>query len=1064
MNVASETYDPNEARESQIPALKLLAAMGYEILPQEATERRRGRLSRVVLEDVLSEWLVANNGFVRRGVEHRFNDADAEEAVRKLKPDPTQLRGLIGTNKEIYDALLLGTTIEKTIDGDRKSQSMRYVDWDRPERNVFHASPEFSVERTGSSDTRRCDIVCFVNGIPFAVIECKGADHPVDEGVSQIIGYQGADNIPSLFHFTQLVIAANGRDAKYATVGTPDRFWSIWRDEEIADGEIDALVHANLPAETLDAIYTKPFAEHRSYCESRDAAGRSVTDQDRTLVALLHKDRLLDLIRTFTVFDGGVRKVARYQQFFGIRAAMSRIAQRDGQGRRQGGVIWHTQGSGKSLTMVMLGRALVFSSEVRSPRIVIVTDRKDLDRQIRDTFRSCELVPHQASTGRDLLRRLGEGERLLTAVINKFDTALRSADSADEDQDTFVLVDESHRGQHGSFGAKMRRLLPNACYIGFTGTPLLKAEKSTATRFGGIIHKYTIDNAVKDRAVVPLLYEGRYVAQHVSGGVVDTWFNKLAEGLDKPAQAHLRRKISSIDVLSRTEQAIYAKAVDISEHFRKYWQGTGFKAQLVAPSKAAAIRFKEILDDIGHVSSEVVISRPDDREGNAEVDVESEDVVRRFWDRMMVRYGSEKGYEETIVDAFKGDEEPEILIVVSKLLTGFDAPRNTVLYICRSLKEHNLLQAIARVNRLCEINGEAKQFGYIVDYEGLLGELDQALTAYSSLEGYEEDDLIGAVKDVRDIVGDLPRLHGEVWDIFREVPNKRDREALEVHLGDEPRRHEFFAALRSFGRVLRIALGSEKTLDLFDQEKIDAWRRDWIAFEKLRRQVAVRYGDRADMSKIEPTMRKLLDTHVIAEPAEVIIEMVDITDTDTLRAVLKDEELSDASKADQIASATKRTITERMDEDPALYKALSEMIEEAIAAYRLQRISEREYLDRVMSAADEVREGPSGERTPTSIKGDPDAQAFFGLIGNRPSFEGVAAEARGDFSKEVAELIRSRLIVNFWQNDVAQGELRNALDDYMFDTAPDHGIELTSQEIDELVAELLRVARKRMHR
>lgn len=1058
-------FDPNEARESQIPALKLLAAMGYEILSRAEAERRRGRLSRAVLEDVLAEWILANNSFMRRGVEHHFTETDAEEAIRKLKPDPTQLRGLVGTNKEIYDALLLGTTVEKTVDGDRKSQSVRYVDWDRPDRNVFHATAEMSVERAGSTSTKRCDIVCFVNGIPFVVIECKGADHGVDEGVSQVIGYQNADNIPGLFHFVQLVIAANGRAARYATVGTPDRFWSVWKDEEIGDSDVARLVGSTLPSMTLDAIYAEPFTGQRAYCEERDAGGRSVSEQDRTLVALLRPDRLLELVRTFTVFDGGMRKIARYQQFFGIRATMARIAQRDGDGRRQGGVIWHTQGSGKSLTMVMLGRALAFSSEVRNPRIVIITDRKDLDRQIRDTFKSCDLTPHQASTGRDLLRRLEHGERLLTAVINKFDTALRSAEEPDEDAETFVMVDESHRGQHGSFGAKMRRLLPNACYIGFTGTPLLKAEKSTVTRFGGIIHKYTIDDAVRDKAVVPLLYEGRYVSQQITGGVVDTWFNKLAQGLTDRASADLRNKISRMDVLSQTEQAIYAKAVDISEHFRKYWQGTGFKAQLVAPSKVAAIRFKEILDEIGHVSSEVVISRPEDREGNAEVDAVSTDKVRRFWDHMMNRFGnSEKIYEETIVDAFKGDAEPEVLIVVSKLLTGFDAPRNTILYICRSLKEHNLLQAIARVNRLCKMNGEAKQFGFIVDYEGLLGELDQALTAYSSLEGYDENDLRGAVKDVREVIGDLPRLHGEVLDVFKEVPNKRDREALEEHLAEELRRHEFFAALRDFGRVLRIALASEKALDMFDQSRLDAWRRDWVAFEKLRKAVALRFGDAADFGKIEPTMRRLLDTHVVAEPAGVIIELVDITNAENLRAVIDDKSVSDASKADRIASATKRTITERMEEDPALYRALSKMIEDTIAAYREQRISEREYLDRVVTAAEKTRKGTSGEGVPDGIKSDPDAQAFFGVLNGRSSFRGIGPEIQGQFAREIAELIRSRLIVNFWANDVAQGELRNAVDDYMFDRAPNHGIVMSSDEIDDLVAEFLHIAKNRMHR
>ena len=236
----------------------------------------------------------------------------------------------------------------------------------------------------------------------------------------------------------------------------------------------------------------------------------------------------------------------------------------------------------------------------------------------------------------------------------------------------------------------------------------------------------------------------------MTGSVIDTWFEKLARGLTDEQKADLKSKFSRMQMLAKTEQAIYAKAMDISEHYRQTWQGTGRKAQLVAPSKAAAIRFKEILDDIGHVSSEVIISPPDDREGHEEVDKESRDRVQAFWKRMMQKYGSEAEYNRQIINAFKGDGDPEILIVVSKLLTGFDAPRNTVLYVCKSLKEHNLLQAIARVNRIFEETGEAKRYGYIVDYEGLLGELDQALHTYSSLEGYEPEDIAGVVHDVRE--------------------------------------------------------------------------------------------------------------------------------------------------------------------------------------------------------------------------------------------------------------------------------------------------------------------------
>ncbi|KKK74668.1 hypothetical protein LCGC14_2881470, partial [marine sediment metagenome] len=386
-------------------------------------------------------------------------------------------------------------------------------------------------------------------------------------------------------------------EARYATVGTKRQFWQTWRDEEDTDEAIAPLANRDLTNAEKDAIFSGDFSTARTYFEAMAAEGdRAVTAQDRTTYALCRPERLLDLIRRFTVFDGGVRKVARHQQFFGIRRAVETVKQFDINGARKGGVIWHTQGSGKSLTMVMLGRSLALDKTIRNPRILIVTDRDDLDKQIKDTFKSCDLEPIRATSGSHLLELIRDRAPLVTTIINKFETALRNSQAADEDANIFVLVDESHRtqtgryGGHSQFATKMRRLLPQACYLGFTGTPLLKKEKNTLSTFGRLIHRYAIDEAVADEAVVPLLYEGRLVEQQITGNVIDRWFEKISEGLTNSQKADLKGKFSRMDALSKTGQTIRAKAFDISEHFRQHWQGTGFKAQLVAPSKAAAVR------------------------------------------------------------------------------------------------------------------------------------------------------------------------------------------------------------------------------------------------------------------------------------------------------------------------------------------------------------------------------------------------------------------------------------------------------------------------------------------
>jgi type I restriction enzyme R subunit len=1066
-------FDTREKHQSQVPALQLLVALGFTPLSQEESLRLRGgRLRNVVLDDVLAAQLMRINRFTHRGREYGFDLEDAHEAMRRLKPTPDRLKGLRGTNQDIYDTLVLGTTITKSIDGDSKSYSFRYIDWERPESNVFHVTAEFSAERTASSQTKRCDIVAFVNGIPILVIENKRPTESLKKADSQLIGYQNEDNIPQLFHFAQLLIGMNRNEARYATVGTPRKFWQTWRDEEDTDEAIAPFANRVLTAAEKDAIFSGDFAGARVYFDALAAEGdRAVTAQDRTVFALCRPQRLLDLIRRFTVFDGGVRKVARHQQFFGIRRAVETVKQRDLSGARKGGVIWHTQGSGKSLTMVMLGRSLALERSIENPRIIIVTDRDDLDKQIKDTFKSCDLEPVRATSGSHLLELVHNKAPLVTTIINKFDTALKNSKLVDEDPNIFVLVDESHRtqtgryGGHSQFAAKMRRLLPKACYLGFTGTPLLKKEKNTLSTFGRLIHRYAIDEAVADGAVVPLLYEGRLVEQQVSGAVIDRWFDKISEGLTDNQKRDLKRKFSRMDALAKTDQAIRAKAFDISEHFRQHWQGTGFKAQLIAPSKAAAVRFKEVLDEIGHVSSAIVISPPDDNEGNEEVDQESKDLVRKFWSSMMARYKAEEEYNRQIIDAFKGSGDPEILIVVSKLLAGFDAPRNTVLYVCKSLKEHNLLQAIARVNRLYEDGGTEKQFGFIIDYEGLLGELDSALTTYSAFEGYEAADLAETVHDVREEIRKLPQLHDQLWDLFKPVRNKKDMEQFEQHLADESLRHEFYARLKAFSRCLHISLSSDKLFDVFDEAKVDALKRDWKQFSELKRSVQLRYQETVDVREFEPKIQKLLDDHVVAMPAETIIEVVNINDPDALKAVVEETGVSEASRADRIASATRRAITEKMDEDPTFYKQFSELLEETIRAYREKRLSEREYLNSVVDLASKVARKDRGRDVPESIRGDEDAQAFFGVLEGQLKIkddEPVSGDGAASIALEIIDIIKSHLIVDIWSNEVAQNKLRNAIDDYFFDVLRDErGVDLPVQVLDDLELKIMDLARAR---
>ena len=501
--------------------------------------------------------------------------------------------------------------LEQSIEGDLKSFTLNYVDWRNPANNVFHVATEFAVERTRSLETCRPDIVLFVNGIPFAVIECKSPKVEVAQAISQTIRNQRDEYIPRLFTYAQLVLAVTKNEARYATVGTPARFWSKWK-EDVAEAELSPLLARPLPESVKASLFDLAFAKLGVADErSHYLVDRQVTEQDRALYALCRPERLLEMAWAFSVFDGGVRKVARYQQVFAIQEVLRRIQQTDDSGKRRGGIVWHTQGSGKSLTMVMLARALALEPSIRNPRIVLVTDRVDLDKQLGNTFAACGLSPDRAESGRHLVELVSDGKaHIVTTLVHKFDKALAYKKLCDASADIFVLVDETQRTQLGSYSARMRQMFPNACYIGFTGTPLLTREKSDVAKFGGVIHAYAIDQAVADGAIVPLLYEGRMVELEQNQAAIDIWFERHTQGLSDQQKSDLKKKYARAEMLNKAEQVIYMRAFDISEHFRQNWQGTGFKAQLVAPNKAAALRYKAFLDELGAVSSEVIIRRP----------------------------------------------------------------------------------------------------------------------------------------------------------------------------------------------------------------------------------------------------------------------------------------------------------------------------------------------------------------------------------------------------------------------------------------------------------------------
>jgi len=1059
----SDSY--KEEISSQIPASQLLINMSWQYLtPGEALHMRGGREKNVVLTEVLEPWLRENNHIHFKGKTYAFSDGNFRTAIDKLLETPYQ--SLILNNEQIYELLTLGTSLPQTIGGDRKSHSLHYIDWKGPGNNVYHFTEEFSVEKRGSYKTRRPDIVLFVNGIPLVVIECKRPDlettsgeKAVAEAISQMLRNQGEGEIPDLFVFSQLLIAISRNDALYATTATPKKFWSLWREKENVEAGIQDLINRPLDAGTQDRLYNwRYFAQHIRQ-HFLDLGERLPTEQDRLLYALLRPERFLELIYQFVVYDDGVKKIARYQQYFAIKATINRVANRNAQGKRTGGVIWHTTGSGKSLVMVMLAKALALHPNVQNPKVVLVTDRVNLDNQIWKTFKACGKAVVKAKSGRHLVRLVtGEvlkGERsadVITTVINKFDRAATEK-RRDTGENIFVLVDESHRSQYGTMNAKMKRVFPNACFIGFTGTPLTKREKSTAEKFGSFIHTYPMRQAVADKAVVPLLYEGRVVEQDVDKAQLERWFKRTTRHLTPDQKADLKRKMSRSEAVTDTEQRLKEIAYNIAQHYEQNFGGTGFKAQLATPIKRIGLKYLRYLQEYG-IKAALVISSPDTREGHEEVDGEIPE-VQAFWGRMMARYGSEEEYNIQILASFASVDGVEILVVVDKLLTGFDEPRNTVLYVDKPLKEHTLLQAISRVNRLAE----GKEFGHIIDYRGVLGELNLAMNIYDALLEYDADDIEGTFSDVSEEIAKLPQLHSDLWAIFEPVENKRDTEAMERYLEPEDRRQRFYETLTDYARALAVALASVTFYENTPEERIQRYKDDLKFFHGLRQSAKMRYAEAIDYREYEDKVRKLMDEHVKATGTTIITELVNIFDAEQFDAEV--ERLgTPVAQADTILHRMKRSITEHMDEDPAYYRRFSELVEETILAYRQGRIDEVQYLGQAQGHLQKMRARRNSGQ-PESLQQYRHAAAYYGVLRDSLNTYGVGDEQVADLAIHGEQLLEDLKITDWDTNLDVQNRMRSKLDDQLFDLERESGIEFSEDELDILIEQVLAVAKAR---
>lgn len=1052
----------DEARQSQLPMVELLVNMGYEYMPASEVLRQRGEdTGNFILKEVASEALMRINGYEYNGEALKFSQKDVWDSVEAL--ESIQFEGLIDTSRNVYNTIMPtsgGRTIKVTHDGKSQSKNFRFIDFKNPENNSYHVTVEY--QATGKENIRP-DIVCFVNGIPFAVIENKKSGTPVEKAVEQMIRNQGVEKCPRFFAFPQLLVGTNSKEFRYGTTGTPEKFYVTWKEKEMSESEVDEKVQSLLAKEIDIDTYEQILVDlNGATYGHKQVTKRLTTEQDKGVVSMFEPSRLLDLTKNYIIYDAGVKKIMRYQQFFAIHKMLERVenvVEGPTGERREGGLVWHTQGSGKSLTMVMFVKALIENPNIVNPRVIIVTDRKDLDKQIAKTFKDCGLKKgvKKTRTGKELVKLIESKDlNVVTTLVQKFNSI--KGKLVDDDKNIFVLVDEAHRTQGGDANLEMNKTLPNACYIGFTGTPLLKNRKESWRKFGGYIDKYTIDDALADGVVLPLIYEGRYVDMIENKKQLDRRWEALTADLPPEKQKDLQKLVKT-QIIKDNPARITDITDDIEKHYLDNFQGTGLKAQVVAPSKYSAVMMQKLFKESGKLNTALVIS---DENGIINEEDEHRKEVVDYLNTVKASYASLESYEKDVIDSFKyNDDGVELIIVVDKLLTGFDAPRNTVLYLAKDLKDHNLLQAIARVNRLYENkNNPTKQktSGYIVDYSENAKNLDTAMKLFGN---FDDEDVEGTLIDVNEKIEELEASYSAVHDFFNDVKEKDDDEAyLRFLAGDndedgEQKRKIFYERLNKFLRNLDECMVLQDFVHEF--KYLDVYRKEVKKLLELRKTAANRFAEEFDIGYYKRSLIKILDRYVDAQGVELLTKQINITDTKALEEAVESMG-STASKAEAIAAQTKRTISDRIATDPEFYKRFSDKVSEILKKMREGKLEDIQAL-KELKEANEAVINKKDESVPGEVTAVAGADVFYRNLVPMLTSSGTSEGQQITIALAVFDLLKKEAIVDWYRNAEVKRVMRNKLDDYLYDVVKgDMDVELTNEQIQTIVDQIINLA------
>jgi len=1038
-----------EIRTQKAVLTFLQNALGYRYLGNWKDRSNNSNIE----QELLTEWL-----------ERQGHDKNTISKTIDLLEKANTVIGEINTyyaNKEVYALLRYGIKVKTDISEQYKTVWL--IDWDKIENNDFAVAEEVTIIE---EHTKRPDIVLYVNGIAFAVLELKRSTVSVTEGIRQNLDNQKKEFIRRFFSTIQLVMAGNDTEGlRYGVIGTPEKYYMRWKETE---------------AHTL--ADDNPLL--------------------RELGQLCRKDRLLEIVHDFISFDAGIKKTCRHSQYFGVKAAQERIR------RREGGIIWHTQGSGKSLIMVWLARWI--RENVTGSRVLIVTDRIELDEQIEGVFKDVKEDILRAESGADLIQELNKNERwLICSLVHKFGAGEGASENDVKEYldeinsnlpvdfkakgEIFVFVDECHRTQSGILHDAMKELLPEAMFIGFTGTPLLKKDKQKSIEvFGPYIHTYKYDEAVRDGVVLDLRYEARDIDQNLtSPKKVDEWFEIKTRGLSDVAKAQLKKRWGRMQEILSSEDRLQKIVNDIlmdMERKDRLQSGNG-NAMLIAESIYSACKFYEMFSKAGFGDKCAIVTSYKPTPASIKGEETGEGFTQRLLEnkiyREMLAAFFDEPEEKAInrVEKFEKEvkrrfiEEPgqmKLLIVVDKLLTGFDAPPATYLYIDKQMRDHGLFQAICRVNRL---HTEDKEYGYIIDYKDLFKSLESSIKDYTggALDGYDREDVEGLLKDRLEKARErLEELRESIKALCEPVePPKGTAAYIKYFCADEsgnveqlkenePKRVALYKTVSALVRAYA-NLANEMEEAGYTSDETSKIKYEVSYYENVRQEIKLASGDYVDMKAYEPAMRHLLDTYIRAEESEVLSNFDDMTLVEMIVdrgetaidnlpvSIRKDKE----AVSETIENNVRKLIIDESPVNPRYYEKMSLLLDELIQQRRRQTIDYKTYLEQIVKLAKQVARPETEAKYPGMID-TPAKRAFYDNLEQLGS--SVAKDHQGQYKYNYDSDSRAKMAIAL---DKAIRDVKKA--DWRGNRQKEREVEIAIKKVlgdsDQLVKEIFEIAK-----